>query len=449
MPVPETRYAKVGDDRVAYQVLGEGPRDLIFSHGQWGHLDLDWEEPAIARFYRRMASFSRLIRFNTRGSGLSDPRPQDGRDASQHWMEDVLAVMDAAGSRSAAMMGAIDGGTLALQFAAAHPQRVHALAVLNAWARIGATPDYPIGHSPEAVEQFLAFTHKYFATERWVRASNPSLAGDERALQWQAKWLRAQVSPRRIVESFATQQMLDIRPVLRDILAPTLVMTRRKGVWVTEAMGRYLAEQIAGARFVELPGGDSGPFWETPELILDLVEEFFTGVRHGGEPDRMLAAVLFTDIVGSTERAARLGDAAWRALLDQHDHILREQVGLFGGKIADHAGDGSLSTFDSPRRAIDCALALQTALSGIGIEIRVGTHFGEVERRDDGRVGGIGVHIGARIMALAQAGEILLSHTAQGVLAGSRYRFEDRGVHELKGVPGKWMISAVATETAS
>jgi class 3 adenylate cyclase len=215
--------------------------------------------------------------------------------------------------------------------------------------------------------------------------------------------------------------------------------------WVSVPQSRYVAEHILGARLVELPGGDSSPFWETPDLILDHVEEFLTGVRQSGAPERMLVAVLFTDIVGSTERAAALGDAAWRALLDRHDGILREQVGLFGGKLADHAGDGSLSTFESPRRAIDCALALHGALGDIGIAIRVGVHFGEVERREDGGVGGVTVHIGARVMGCACAGEVLVSRTLRDILIGSRYEFSDHGMHEFKGVPDRWQIYAVGS----
>lgn len=441
---PETRYAILGNDRVAYQILGDGPRDLVATPGQWGHVDLDWEDPATARFYRRLASFSRLIRFDRRGSGLSDPRPDDGREVWQHWSEDLLAVMDAAGSRSAAILAWIDGGQLALQFAASFPERVTGLVLLNAAARYAAAPDYPEGAAPEAIDQFLEFTRKHYGTERWARASNPSLADDERTRRWYARYLRATASPKASAESFVNQQKMDARPFLPSIRAPTLVMARRSYRWVPVQQARYLAEHIPGAQLVELPGSDSHPFWETPDLILDHIEEFLTGVRQSGAPERMLVAVLFTDIVGSTERAAAVGDAAWRALLDRHDAVLREQVGLFGGKVADHAGDGSLSTFENPRRAIDCALALHGALRSIGIAIRVGIHFGEVERRESGGVGGVTVHVGARVMACAGAGEVLASRTLRDILIGSAYEFEDHGVHEFKGVPDRWQLYAVA-----
>lgn len=443
MTQPETRYTTLGEDRVAYQVLGAGPRDIV-SAGQWGHVDLEWEDPAVTRFYRRLASFGRLIRFDRRGTGLSDPCPRDGRDIVEHWSEDLAAVMDAVDSRSADLVAWIDGGPMALQFAAAYPERVHALALINTSARYARAPDYPEGHPPETMEQFLEFTRKYYSSERWARASNPSVADDEHARRWLAKWQRATGSPRAAAEGFANQQKMDARPILAGIRAPTLVMIRRDFRWVPVAQARYVAEHIPGAVLVELPGADALPFWETPELILDHLEVFLTGLRHGGEPDRLLTTVLFTDIVGSTEQAARLGDAGWRALLDRHDHILREQVGLSGGRLADHAGDGSLSTFDQPRRAIECAFALKAALAGIGVQIRVGIHFGEVERREDGGVGGISVHVGARVMALAGAGEVLVSRTLRDILIGSRYAFAERGTHAFKGVPDRWPLYAVA-----
>jgi pimeloyl-ACP methyl ester carboxylesterase len=439
---PETRYTG-GEDRVAYQVLGAGPPDLILTSGQWGQLDLEWEDPANARFLRRLASFSRLIRFNSRGTGLSDPRPQDGREVWEHWMEDLLAVMDAAGSETATIVVFIDGGPLALHVAAVHPERVSALVLMNTAARFPAAPDYPEGWSPEEIEQFIAFSRQYYGTDRWSRASNPSLAGDDRTLRWVSKFYRSTGSPRNYSENFENQMKMDARPALAGVRAPTLVMLRRSYRWVTEAQARYVVDHIPGARFVELPGGDASPVWEAPDLILDHIEEFVTGQRHGGEPDRILTSVLFTDIVGSTEQAARLGDSAWRSLLDRHDTTLRDQVGLFGGKLADHSGDGSLSTFDSPRRAIECAVALHEALTDIGIEIRAGVHFGEVERRLDGGVGGVNVHVGARVMALARGGEVLVSHTVQGILAGSLFSFEERGTHALRGVPGRWPLFAV------
>jgi class 3 adenylate cyclase len=442
---PETRYT-TGDDRVAYQVLGAGPQDLVLTAGQWGQVDLEWEDPANARFLRRLASFSRLIRFNSRGTGLSDARPADGREPWEHWVEDLVAVMDAVGSSTAAIVGFIDSGPLALQFAAARPERVSALVLMNTAARFTAASDYPEGWPLDVTEQFLRFSHQNYGNDRWSRASNPSLAGDERTLRWVSKFYRSAGSPRNSAVSFENQMRMDARPALSGIRAPTMVMLRRNYRWVTESQARYIVDRIPGARFVELPGSDASPVWETPDLILDHIEEFVTGQRHGGEPDRILTTVLFTDIVGSTEQAARLGDTAWRALLDQHDETLREQVGLFGGHVADHSGDGSLSTFPSPRRAIECARALHEALAEDALLIRAGVHFGEVEQRADGGVGGVNVHVGARVMALACAGEVLVSHTVRGILTGSLLRFEERGSHELKGVPGTWPIFAVVAD---
>ena len=441
--IPETRFARIGDDRVAYQVLGDGPRDLVFSTGQWGHVDVDWEEPAVARFLRRLASFSRLIRFDARGSGLSDARPANGREPWDHWREDLLAVMDATGSASAGIAGFIDIGPLVLQFAAAHPERVSALILVNTAARFPAAPDYPEGHTPEATQKFREFTRKYYGTERWARASHPSLASDERALRWYAKFNRAGGSSKTLAESFENQQKMDARQALPRIKAPTLVMTRSHYRWASVAQGRYIAEHIAGARFVEIPGTDSGPYWETPDLILDHIEEFITGMRRGGEPDRALVAVLFTDIVDSTSRAAGLGDAAWRALLDRHDEIQREQIALFKGRLVDSAGDGTFATFDRPDRALECAKALHEALSKLGLPIRAGIHFGDAELRDDGRVGGVTVHIGARVMALAGAGEVLVSRTVRDILLGSRFSFDERDTRELKGIPGQWTLYAI------
>ena len=444
MTAPETRYAKVGDDRVAYQVLGEGPRDLVFTMGWWASLDLEWEEPAIARFLRRLASFSRVIRFSARGSGLSDPRPQDGHDPLHHWTEDLLAVMHAAGSSTTAIVGITDGGSMALQFAAAYPERTSALVLLNATARWVVAADYPAGYQPEALAGFSGFARKHFGTERFARTQNPSLAQDERTLRWQAKYARAIGSPKAVAENFAIQSERDVRPALSAVEVPTLVMTRRNCAWASVPQGRYIAEHVNGACFEELPGGDYLPYWETPDLILDHVEEFLTGTRRGGESDRALAAVLFTDIVVSTQRAAELGDAAWRTLLDRHEEILREQLGLFRGRLVDTAGDGVFAIFDRPDRAIECALALHTALASLKLSIRAGIHFGDIELRNDGRVGGMTVHIGARVQALAKAGEVLVSRTVHDILMGSRFRFVGRGAYELKGVPGRWDVCAVS-----
>ncbi|MGH8529594.1 MAG: alpha/beta fold hydrolase [Nevskiales bacterium] len=440
---PETRYTTVGDDRVAYQVLGEGPLDLVVTQGRWGHLDLEWEDPGVARFLRRLVSFSRLIRFDARGSGLSDARPNGGGEVSQYWTEDLLAVMDATGSKSAAFLAWIDGAPLALQFAAAHPGRVRALALFNPAARRSAAPDYPQGFAPETTAEFLDFTRKSWGTEKHAVAICPSLAHDERTLRWVAKWQRAVASPKAVVESMLQARNFDARPILFSIRAPTLVMARGNSRWWPLAQARYVAEHTSGARLVELPGADGQPFWETPELILDHVEEFVTGQRRGGEAERALLTVLFTDIVDSTALAAKMGDAAWHALLNRHDQITAEQIARFGGRLVNRTGDGMLASFDRPGRAIECARALHEAMATVNLRLRAGLHTAEVELRDDGDIGGISVHVGARVMAAARAGEVLVSHSVQAILLGSHYNFEKRGIHDLKGVPGEWTLFAV------
>ncbi len=445
MSSPETRYT-LGEDRVAYQLVGDGPLDLVFTGGQWGNLDVEWENPSMARFFRRLAAFSRLIRFDARGAGLSDVRPSDGREAWENWVEDLSAVMDAVGSEAAAIVGFIDSGGLAIQFAAMHPERVSSLVLVNTAARFTAAPSYPQGWPSEAIDQFLEFARQHYGTDRWTRAANPSIANDQHTLRWASKLYRSTGSPKEQIKGFENQMKMDARSALNGVRAPTLVMCRRDYGWVPVPLARYVADHLTDARFIELPGADAAPFWETPDLILDHIEEFVTGRRHSDGPDRILTTVLFTDIVGSTMRAAHLGDAAWRSLLDTHDQILHEQVNRFGGSVADHSGDGSLSIFASPRHAIECARALHDALGEVQVEIRAGAHFGEVERRSDGGVGGVNVHIGARVMALADSGQTLVSHTVHGILTGSLIPFGEHGSHELKGVPGTWPIFSVAEQ---
>lgn len=440
---PETRYTTVGNDRVAYQVLGEGPRDLVLTTAQWSNIDRFWEEPAVARFLRRLAMFSRVIVFDPRGAGQSDARPKDGRQVWEHWAEDLLIVMRANHSNAVTLAGLADGGPAAIRFSADFPERCSGLVLINTFARLTVAADYREGQPSEEIDKYLGFAIKYWGTDRFLLWLNPSIAENESARCWAHKLLRGMGAPKDMAEMFRIQVAWDVRDALPRIRAPTLMMARGNIKGLPIPLSRYVAEHIPSAQFIELPGADYWPYWETPDLILDHIEEFLTGKRHGGEPDRILTTLLFTDIVGSTGRAAKLGDAAWRALLDRHDQTLREQVGLFGGHVADHSGDGSLSTFENPRRAIDCSLALQKALAEIGVEIRAGVHFGEAEKRADGGVGGVNVHVGARVMALANAGEVLASHTVQGILVGSRYSFEERGIHELKGVPGKWPVYAV------
>lgn len=437
---PETRFVSVGSDRVAYQVHGSGARDLLLTNGMWSHMDVQWEDAAFQRFQSRLSCFGRLLRFDRRGTGLSDRAPEDGRSPVEHWIEDCLAVLDTVGSSAPVIVSMVDSGPVVLAFVDRHPQRCSGLVFINTMACWARRPDYPEGHPPEVIARFKEFFSQSWGHAEFSARYIPSQADNPAFLQWFAKLQRAMAAPRAVVENLSLLERLDARPLLPHIRVPTLVMSRRQLAFTTLAQTRYLADHIAGARFVELPGADGAPTWETPELILDHIEEFVTGRRHGVEPERRLATVLFTDIVDSTPLAARYGDSHWRALLDQHDRVVREELALFGGRLIERTGDGTLATFDNPGRAIDCALALHDAIEALGIRLRAGLHFGEVEQREDGRVGGLAVHIGARVMSLARPGEVLVSHTVQSILIGSHYRFVERGTHELRGVPGEWRM---------
>ena len=441
MNPPDTRYTTLGDNRIAYQVLGEGSRDLVLSYGLFGHVDLAWEDASAARFLRRLASFSRLILFDPLGMGLSDARPRDGRNDWAHWNDELLAVMDAVRSEKAVILES--WGTPSLELAAAHPERVAGLILWNSTARISAAPDYPEGFSPDALEKYTTFVQTHLGTDRYTLWANPSLAKNDHARVWNTKLVRALRSPKEVVELLRSQLAADARNVLPKIRAPTLVMHRAKGATNSPAQGRYLANHIAGAKYLEIPGADQEFVWEGADLILKHIREFVTGDRAGDEDERALLTVLFTDIVRSTERAAAVGDSAWRTLLDQHDRIVREQLSSFSGRLIESTGDGTLTTFGSPAKGIDCALALVQAVKPLGLELRAGLHHGEVELREDGRIGGLAVHFGARVAATARPGEVLVSHSVQGAMMGSRFTFEDRGLHELKGVPGRWPLDSV------
>lgn len=445
MDQTETRFVKVGGDRVAYQVFGEGPRDLVFSSGLWSHVDLQMEEPSFARFNRRIASFCRVIRFDRRGSGVSDPRPSDGRSIDQHWGEDLLAVLEATGARAPVLAGVVDAGPLILKFVERHPDRCSGLLLACTTARLAEDADYPQGHGPKMAKQLLELISEKWGSEEFAALWVPSQANNPAVLRWYAKFQRAMASPREVVENLAESQRIDARGALAGVRVPTLVLGRRDARVFTAAQSRYLAEHIPGARYIELPGGDGDLSWDGADQVLGLVEEFVTGRRGGGQPERMLATVLFTDIVDSTKLAAKIGDAAWRQLLDRHDHIVHGQIQRHGGRLVDSAGDGALSIFTTPGAAIDCAHAMHEELKELKpkIRIRAGLHIGELELREDGRVGGTAVHIGARVLGMAHGGDVLVSRTVRDVLIGSPYRFKERGIHELKGVPSKWPLYVV------
>jgi class 3 adenylate cyclase len=437
---PETRYARLGRDRIAYQVLGQGPPDLVLAVGVT--VDVAWEEPGAALWLRNLASFSRLIFFDRRGSGASDPLPSDHLPPWESYAEELDAVMDAVGSERAALLADIVDGPTALLFAGTRPERTSALILMHTTAKYVASDDYPIGIPAEVAEMLLDQIDQSWGTDAMAAIWVPSRAGDERLGRWWAKMERARGSPRAVKASLRAVLELDVRPVLPLIQAPTLVLHRKDFHAVPIEHGRYLAEHIPGAKLVELPGADLTPVWEAPELALDLIEEFLTGVHRIPEPKRVLATVLFSDIVDSTKRAGQLGDRRWRELLDVHDELARRLIQEFGGQLVKTTGDGMLATFDGPGRGIRCAAALRDELRGVGLQIRVGLHTGEVEQRDSD-IGGIAVHIAARVTAVAGAGEILTSRTVRDLVVGSDITLDDRGVHPLKGVEGSWQLFTV------
>jgi class 3 adenylate cyclase len=439
----ETRYARLGRDRIAYQTLGEGPLVLVNAPGSFSHADVVFEDPAAVLYYRRLASFARVIHFDRRGTGGSDPAPPDARPPEELYIEELTAVLDAAGVERAAILAMLDVGPMAISFAASNPERAAALILANTSARHLAADDYPIGIPPEVAETLRAAMEESWGTEELVRWLVPSRADDQRFRRWHAKLQRAITSPQTVQAFIRTSYTVDARPLLTKVRAPTLVLHRRRFQLVPIEHGRYLAAHIPGAKLVELPGADGPLVWETAELALDAIEEFLTGVRRAVGPERLLATVLFTDIVASTHQATRVGDRRWRELLDLHDQAARRWVEAFGGRLVKTTGDGILATFDSPLRAIRCSVALAEDLRELDIQIRAGLHTGEIELRD-GDVGGIGVHIAARVMAQAEPGEVLVSRTVHDLLAGSDITLQDRGTHRLKGVQGDWQLLAVA-----
>jgi len=441
---PKTRYARNGEVHLAYQVLGEGALDIVEIESWVHHVEAMWSVPELARQRRRLAAIGRLIMLDRRGTGLSDPVALDRLPDLDTQAQDVIAVMDAAGCEQAAIIGLQDGGALALYIAAAYPERCGALVLWNTTARMIQDVDYPWG-APEHV--LLDLVERQAAD--WaegnpghLRALVPSRADDTRFIEEFIQLQRSAISPGAVAHYFRQTVSGDVRALLPRVAAPTLVLQRAQGTLVTTAMGRYVAENIPGARYVEIDGIDHLWFTQHADDVVDEIEEFLTGARTAADPDRRLATVLFTDIVGSTAQAAELGDTRWRALLDRHDQIVRAEIARFGGEEIDSAGDGFLSTFDGPARAIRCAAAMSDTLSEIGLAIRAGVHTGEVEVR--GRnIGGLAVHIGARVAAKGNGGEIVVSSTVKELMAGSELTFLDRGEHELKGVPGTWRLYVV------
>jgi pimeloyl-ACP methyl ester carboxylesterase/plasmid stabilization system protein ParE len=441
---PSTRYAKAPDGvSIAYQVVGDGPRDLVWVPGWVSHVEAAWDEPTMARFFERLANFSRLILFDKRGTGLSDRVPESALPTLETRMDDVHAVCDAAGSERAALFGVSEGAPLCVLFAATYPRRTSSIILFGGYARRLEAADYPSGMTVERHEAILEEIERDWGGPVGLDIRAPSKLGDTRFRENWARYIRMGASPGAAVALTRMNAEIDIRAILGAIGVPTLVIHRSGDRMIPVAAGRDLAERIPGATFVELPGGDHLPWIGDADAVVGEIEQFLTGARTRPESDRVLATVLFTDIVGSTARAAELTDAAWADVLRAHHARVREQLARYAGREIGTAGDGFLATFDGPARAVRCALSLADAVRPLGLEIRAGVHTGEIELAGED-IRGLAVHIGARIAALAGAGEVLVSRTVRDLVAGSGLTFQDRGTHVLKGVPDEWQVFAAA-----
>jgi len=437
---PKTRYAKSGDVHIAYQVVGDGRLDLVYAPAWIGNMELFWEEPSCARFLKRLASFSRLILFDKRGTGSSDRSVEIPIIEQQ--IDDLTSVMDSVGSERAALLGASEGGSLCTLFAATHPERTSALILCGAVATTRWSPETPWAPTRETFETWIQTVGREWGGPLAIELFAPSVAHDQRFRDWWARLLRLAASPATAIALLRMLDDIDVRPVLPTIRVPTLVLHCTGDRAVNVENGRYLGRHIPNAKYVELPGADHFPYVGDTEAILAEIEEFLTGARHAPEADRVLATVLFTDIVGSTAHAAGMGDQRWRDLLGSYQALVRGELARSRGREVKTLGDGFLATFDGPARAIRCACAIRDSVRPLDIEIRAGLHTGECELMDDD-VGGIAVHIGARVAASAAPGEVLVSSTVKDLVAGSGLRFADRGTHHLRGVPGEWRLFAV------
>lgn len=441
--LPETRYVKASDGvSIAYQFFGDGPRDLVWVPGWISHLEVAWEEPTLARFFERLGSFCRLILFDKRGTGLSDRVAESDLPTLETRMGDVLAVCDAIGSERTALLGVSEGAPMCALFAATYPERTTALVLCGGFARRLRSADYEEGTPVEVYEDVLREIADGWGGPVGIDFRAPSRVNDARFRDNWARYLRAGASPGAAIALTKMNGEIDVRGVLPSIRVPTLVLHRTGDRAISVRAGRSMAEAIPGAAFVELPGDDHLPWVGDSDRVLSEIEAFLTGVRGNVAADRVLGTVLFTDIVGSTERAAEIGDLGWRDLLEAHNARVRREFERFDGREAKTTGDGFLATFDGPARAVRCANAITQTVREIGIEVRAGLHTGEIEFVD-GEVHGIAVHIGARVAALAGAGEVLVSSTVKDLIAGSGLEFADRGEHVLKGVPGAWRVFAL------
>lgn len=445
MSPPDIQFARSGDVHIAYQVVGTGPVDLVWVPDWLSNVELQWDSPLLARFLERLASFSRLLLYDKRGTGLSDRTVDRDLFAIEVRIDDIRAVMDAARSERAFIFGVgDDGGAIASMFGATLPDRTRGLILYGTHAKSVRTDDYPYGYDPSTPDVWASETERFWASDayarRYLRVVAPSHAHDDEVVRWYSRLLRQSASPGTERAFSEAMVMLDLRGVLSAIHVPTLVLHRTHDADIPVGGGRDLAERIPSARFVELPGSDPAPWAGETDPLLDEVQAFVTGSRPSTGSDRVLSTILFTDVVGSTDHLAALGDAAWKAVLADHDAIVRDELGRHRGVEIDHAGDGFLATFDGPARAVRCARDIATRVQNLGIEVRAGCHTGEVEVSDDG-VRGIAVHTAARIASLAGPSEVLVSSTVREIVSGSGLVFDDAGEHSLKGIPSSWRLS--------
>jgi class 3 adenylate cyclase len=440
---PEVRYAKGDEGYVAYAVIGQGPPDILFIPNWATNLETMWEEPSLVRYFDRLSGFGRVICYDKRGSGLSDPVPLASLPTLEQWMDDARLAMDASAAERAALIGDTEGGPTAILFAATYPERTSALVLINSFARWKRAVDYPVGMPEPTFQKLIQAYEAEYGTGSFLDLTAPSIAEDPRMRRWQGRLERLAMPPGAAATMFRWILQADVRSVLPLIRVPTLIIHRKENQHHRVAHGRYLAQAIPGAKYVELPGADSYPFHAGDlDAVLDEVEEFLTGRRDVAAHDRVLATVMFTDIVGSTELAAELGDVGWLDLRRAHDALVRQLLQRFRGNEIQTIGDGFVATFDGPARAVRCAVEIARAVRTLGLEVRIGLHTGEVELLDGG-LGGIAVHLAQRVMTTALPGQVIVSSTVRDLVVGSGIQFGDRGSRVLKGVPGEWRLFEV------
>jgi class 3 adenylate cyclase len=442
--IAKTRYAKADGVNIAYQVIGDGPIDLVYIPGFVSHVELSWEEPLYARFLDRLASFSRLIVFDKRGTGMSDRVSRDELPSLEQRLDDLHAVLDAVGSTSAALLSQSEGGNMAILETATNPARVSALVTIGIFAKRVWSEDYPWAPTPERREEEIAAVEEHWGEVETILDYAPSLAENRPVLERIARLLQRCASPADAAQLYRINSLIDTRDVLPTIQVPTLMIHRTGDRDANIDEGRWISQQIPGARFVELPGEDHFAWVGDSDSILDLIQEFLTGAKGSDATDRVLSTVMCTDIVGSTRRAEEMGDRAWLGVLDRHDRLARTHIEQHRGRLVKLTGDGVLALFDGPARAVKCAAQLSEALAAEGVETRSGVHTGEVELRGED-VAGIAVHVATRVMQEASAGEVLVSQTVIDLVSGSGLRFSARGAHQLKGVDAPVSLSAVVT----